>query len=115
MLVPQELAIKSGKYDTVSTVYLPCCEDILKKFIFYGASMGHTGIRRACYPYYQDEVVLTSYIDELKFLDVWASRGFPGQMSKNEMGNIPLVDDADDVQGPGEGDLVLDDITKGLN
>ena len=114
MLVPQELAIKSGKYDTVSTVYLPCCENILKSFIFYGASMGHTGTRRACYPYYQDEVVLTSYIEELKFLDVWASRGFPGQMGTNEMGNIPLVDDADDVQGPDEGDLVLDDITKGL-
>ena len=114
--VPQELAIKSGKFDTVSTVYLPCDENILKEFIFYGASMSHTGTRRACYPYYQNEVVLCSYIDELHFLEVWANRGFRDKFKSNTSGDcdIPLVDDSDDVTGPYEGDLVLDDITKGL-
>lgn len=114
--VPQELAIKSGKFDTTSTVYLPCDENVLKEFIFYGASMSHVGTRRACYPYYQNEVVLCSYIDELHFLDVWSKRGFPTKF-KNNVGNcdIPIVDDAEDVNKPGEGDLVLDDITKGLH
>ena len=114
--VPQELAIKSGKFDTTNTMYLPCDENILKEFIFYGASMSHVGTRRACYPYYQNEVVLCSYIDELHFLDVWSKRGFPTKFKNNVSDcDIPVVDDAEDVNKPGEGDLVLDDITKGLH
>ena len=111
--VPQSLAIESGYFDKAATVYLPCEENILAKYVFYGANMAHGASNRPCYPYYQDEIVLVSYVDELAFLDVWRQRGFPKKMTINlDQLDIPIVDEADDVQNPSVGDLVLDDLLK---
>lgn len=110
--VPQALAIESTKFQSTDTVYLPCEENVLAKYIFYGACIGKTGTMRAVYPYYTDEVVLTSYIDELTLLDVWRTRNFPDKFTINlDSAYIPLVDDPDgDIQDASIGDLALDDL-----
>ena len=115
VLVPQAVAIESCKFDTKNVVYVPCEENFLKKFIFYGATIGKCGTGRPVYPYYSDEVVLSSYIDELAIIDVWRNRDFPDKLTINLGGydDIPLVDDAEsDVTGPYIGDLVLDDLLR---
>ena len=63
--VPQSIAIECGYFNNASRVYLPCEENVLKDYVFHAATMAHGASNRPCYPYYQDEIVLTSYIDEL--------------------------------------------------
>jgi len=112
--VPQALAVESGWFDEKSERYLTCEAGILAKYIFYGASMSTTA-NRPSYPWYSDEIVLTSYIDELAILDTWRSRGYPANLTVDleiEGGmNFPVVGDADDVKNPQDGDIVLDDLT----
>lgn len=114
--VPQAIAIESGWFTEKEKRYLPCENDVLTKYIFYGASLNRVASNRPVYPYYGNEVTLVSYIDELAFLEVWRNRGYPPYMSKNfdDMADIPMVPDADDVDNPTEGDLILDDLTRGL-
>lgn len=113
--VPQTLAIESGWFETSNKRYLSCEADVLSKYVFYGATMTRVGANRPCYPYYQSEVCLVSYIDELAFLDVWRNRGYPEKMHKNYGGwDIPIVPDAGDVDGPTTGDMVLDDLLQGV-
>lgn len=113
--VPQAVAIESCKFDTKNVVYMPCEADFLKKFIFYGATIGRSSTHRSVYPYYSDEIVLVSYIDELAIIDTWRNRAFPDKLTINLGGydDLPLVGDADsDVTGPCVGDLVLDDLLR---
>lgn len=113
--VPQTVAIDSGWFEKTDTRYLLCENDLLSSYIFYGASMARVGTVAQIYPYYTNEIVLVSYIDELAFIQVWAQRGYPDYMTKylNSNPNIPLVPDADDEDCPQTGDLVLDDILQG--
>ena len=114
--VPQSIAVECGWFDSTNKRYLPCEADILEKYIFYGATMNRAASNRSVYPYCGNEVTLVSYIDELAFLDVWRNRGYPPYMSKNfdDMADIPMVPDAGDVDTPTEGDLVLDDLMRGI-
>lgn len=117
--VPQAIAIESGWFDQKSVRYITCEANVLESYIFYGASMS-TATNRPSYPWYSDEVVLSSYIDELAILDTWRSRGYPKTLTVEYMpdqvvgGQIPIVPDADDVQNPNLGDLILDDIMNDL-
>lgn len=112
--VPQAVAIESGCFQNESVVYLPCEENILAKYLFYSASMAKGPNNRPCYPYYQNEIVLMTYVDELSFIDVWRQRGFPKKMTINLMtADIPVVDDAGNVKDPVTGDLILDDLLRG--
>lgn len=115
--VPQAIAIESGWFKTSNTRYLPCEPGILSKYIFYGASMNRAASNRPVYPYYSNEVVLVSYIDELALLEIWRNRGYPGYFVKDfeTMPDIPMVPDAEDVDNPTEGDMVLDDLMQGLH
>ena len=79
--VPQALAIDSGWFKDSSCRYISCTENYLKPFIFYGATMSTAPSNRPVYPYYQNEVVLISYIDELSILDEWKRNGYPVEMS----------------------------------
>ncbi len=119
MSVPQALAIVSKMFEDSNKCYVVCEEDILEKFIFHAASTSvQPGCRRS-YPFYEDEIVLSSLIDELAFLNTWRNRGYPKTMTINlkvEGGmSFPLVPDADDVAGAKPGDCVLDDLTRGLS
>lgn len=78
--VPQALAIDSGWFTTSNCRYISCAENYLKPFIFYGATMSTAPSNRPVYPYYQNEVVLISYIDELAILDEWKRNGYPVEM-----------------------------------
>ena len=95
LLVPQAIAIESCRFGNTNTIYVPCEENFLKKFIFYGATLGRSSTRRNVYPYYRD---------------------YPDKLTINLGGydDIPLVPDTDVVDGPNIGDLVLDDIMVGL-
>lgn len=79
--VPQAIAIDSGWFKDSSTRYISCSANYLKPFIFYGATMGTAPSNRPIYPYYQSEVVLISYIDELAVLEEWKRNGYPVEMS----------------------------------
>lgn len=115
--VPQALAVDSGWFDNKTERYLTCEAGILEKYVFYGASMG-TATNRPSYPWYSDEVVLTSYVDELELLSVWRQRGYPDNLTVNlevDNGmNFPIVDDVEDVEDPNHGDVVLDDLLNGM-
>ena len=112
--VPQAIAIESGRFADKNTVYIPCEEDFLKKFVFYGATIGRSSTHRQVYPYYTDEIVLCSYIDELGIIDIWRNRDYPDKLTINIGGiDLPIVDDPDsDVDNPNVGDMVLDDILR---
>lgn len=114
--VPQAIALQSGFFDEKNTRTLVVEANILSRFIFYGASMGYGSSGRACYPYYSNEIILTSYIDELSFIDLWRSRGYPERLTYNPgafIGGVEIVPDEDDVDGPEVGDMILDDILNG--
>lgn len=74
--VPQAIAIESGRFDAQSefTLYLP--NDFLADYIFYGAALSNVASKRSCYPFYNNEVVLVSYIDELAVIEAWKNAGY---------------------------------------
>lgn len=113
--VPQQIAIESGWFDTKSTRYLPCEANVLEKYLFYGAMMSNCPSNRPVYPYYQNEIVLTSYIDELEFLNIWRTRGYPEVMKINysQFDGLDILPDEDDAQCPNTGDMILDDLLQG--
>ena len=115
--VPQAIAIASGWFDQTNKRYLTVEQNILAKYVFYGASMARVGTTAQIYPYYSSEIVLVSYIDELALLQVQAQRGYPDYLTINlDNGpNIPLVPDAEDTDCPAVGDLVLDDLLQGIH
>ena len=106
MAVPQQLALESGLFEDAATVTITVAEDILKPFIFYGATLGSASSSRPCYPYTQNETVLTSYIDELRFLFAWQAAGFPTKVKLDDNGNLVAdtsSDDDDSGKKPGQG------------
>ena len=113
--IPQAVAIASGWFDKTNKRYLLCEQNILSKYIFQGASMARVGTTAQIYPYYTNEIVLVSYVDELAFISTWAQRGYPDYMTINydTMPDIPLLPDAEDSECPEVGNLVLDDILQG--
>lgn len=112
--VPQSIAIASGWFEKTNKRYLVCEKDCLSKYVFYGASMARIGTTAQIYPYYTNEIVLVSYIDELALLQVWAQRNYPDYFTINyENLDIPLLPDATDAECPEVGNLVLDDILQG--
>ena len=115
--VPQQIAVESGFFDEKSCRYLVCEAGLLNNFIFHAANFNYGSGNRNYYPYYQNELVVASYIDELAFIDTWRQRGYPDKMTRvyDFDPDIPLVPDAEDSENPQEGDLVLDDIMQGLN
>lgn len=109
--VPQSIAIESGHFDASNKKYLQCEAGSLDRFIFHAASFNYGSSNRPYYPYYQNELVLTSYIDELAFLDLWRTRGYPDKMPINlDSMDIPLVPDTDNIPDANIGDIVLDDL-----
>lgn len=110
--VPQAIAIESGWFTQKSSRYIQGEMNVLEKYIFYGATMGNIASNRPVYPYYTNEVVVNSYIDELAVLETWRNRGYPNEFTINydEDCNIDLVPDADDIDKPDVGDMVLDDM-----
>lgn len=113
--VPQHLAIESGYFENASSRYIPCEHAFLNKFIFHAANYSFaSGGNRCYYPYYSDELVLTSYIDELAVLDTWRSRGYPDKLdiTMDSGMEIPFVPEADDIVDADIGDLVLDDLSQ---
>lgn len=111
--VPQAIAINSGWFQNKSTRYIPCEANILNKYLFYGAAMNNASACRSIYPYYQNQIVLNSYVDELSFLQDWVDRGYPEEMTRYVESNVnlPLVPDTDDVKAEA-GDVVLDDLLR---
>ena len=75
--VPQAIAIESKFFANKSEAVLVVENNILSKYIFYGAAISNMPAQRACYPYYKNTVTVISYIDELAFLDNWRNRGYP--------------------------------------
>ena len=111
--VPQAIAIESGWFENKADRYIRCEAGFLDDYIFHGASMSTTGTKRTSYPFYQGEVVLSSYVDELAVLDTWRSRGYPETLTVKLQSNgfqLDLVADADDIDNPNIGDTVLDDL-----
>lgn len=113
--VPQQVAVESEYFNNSATRYMVCDAGILNQFIFHAANFTYGSGNRNYYPYYQNELVVTSFIDELGFIDLWRRRGYPEKMvTAMEPGtDIPLVPDADDVDNPIVGDVVFDDLTMG--
>ena len=66
------------------------------------------------YPYYQNQVVLNSYVDELGFIQAWVDRGYPEEMTRklDSDVNLPIIPDSDKVEGAETGDIVLDDLMR---
>ena len=112
MSVPQQIAIESNFFQDKDLRYLPVSHGLLNRFIFHAATFRYGSSGKNYYPYYQNEIVLSSYIDELAILETWRNRGYPNEFNVNydEDCNIDLVPDADDVDKPDVGDLVLDDL-----
>ena len=110
--VPYAMAMESGWFTKKAKRYLVCDANCLEKYIFYGASVSNCATNRPVYPYYKNEVVLVSYIDELAFLETWRNRGYQDEFNKEFDDNcsIEMVPDADDVDNPECGDIVLDDL-----
>lgn len=82
--VPQTMAIESNFFKNESERFLIVENNALSKYIFYAASISHGNAARACYPYYKDQIVLMSYIDELEFLAQWKTLGYPESMVPTE-------------------------------
>ena len=119
--VPQQIAIESTWFEAKSTRYLTVSHGFLNSYIFHAATFSYGTANRTYYPYYQNEIVLTSLIDELAVLDFWRENGYPAVLTaeggSGEVGisGLPIVDDASDLTHMANpGDCVLDDITKGL-
>ena len=74
--VPQALAIESGVFEDSQEFYCVVPNNFLKDYVFYMASMNRAATRKVGYPYYQDSIVITSYIDELAVLDAWKNNSF---------------------------------------
>lgn len=110
--VPQKIAIDSGWFNCKSTRYLPCEANILSGYLFYGAAMSNVSACRSVYPYYQNQIVLNTYVDELGFLQEWVNRGYPEEMTRKIESdvNLPIVGDTDDLEGAETGDVILDDL-----
>lgn len=113
--VPQAIAIESGWFDKENERTLIVDHNYLASYVFYGASMAYTGSRRSCYPYYENEIALTSFIDELAFLEKWKMKGYPEILTEkfNPGGNnphhvLPIYQDSGDVDDPRMGDTILD-------
>ena len=112
--VPQQIAVESNYFNDCSKKYLVCEAGILNEYIFYAANFTYGAGNRTYYPYYQNELYLASFIDELAFINLWRTRGYPEKMTIHlDSLDIPLVPDADDVTDDAEtGDLVLDDLLR---
>ena len=113
--VPQQIAIESNWFEDKSERYVTVEHGLLNKFIFHATAFTFGTGTRTYYPYYQNEIVLTSYIDELAVLDLWRNRGYPESITESiDTGlNLPLVPDADDVtEDASVGDCVLDDLLR---
>lgn len=120
--VPIADAIASGKFENCMERYLIVESGSLNKYIFHTAvakkaRMNH--VRDRCshpthsYPYYQDEVVLFSRIDELAFLEDWKNTGYADKMVRDAFIGPDIVADDTDVDNPSEGEYILDDILRG--
>lgn len=100
--VPQAIAIESKFFEEHSSRYLIVDDGFLNNFIFHAASFNFGKGNRCWYPYYQDEIVLISYIDELAVVDLWRTRGFPETLKFNNSGEVTPPDETPDE---GSGDL----------
>lgn len=97
IVVPQAVAIESKFFEDCDSMYLLVDNGFLNNFIFHAASFSFGHGNRCWYPYYQNEIVLMSFIDELAVVDLWRSRGFPGNLKFNTDGEVtPPVDNPDD-------------------
>ena len=112
--VPQSIAIQSGWFTEKSVRYLPCEANILADYLFYGAAMNNASACRSVYPYYQYQVVMNCYVDELGFIQAWVDRGYPDEMTRklDSDVNLPIIPDSDKVEGAETGDIVLDDLLR---
>ena len=82
--VPQSMAYESGYFEDTNEVTIIVEKNLLSKFIFYTANVSYGANGRPCFPYMQNEAVLTSLIDEFAFLQAWADTGYANRlMMKN--------------------------------
>lgn len=80
MSVPQAVAIDSGLFEDTTTARVVIEPNLLADFIWYSGSMSNEATHRPCYPYMTGGATLVSNIDELGFLQIWASLGYPKQI-----------------------------------
>lgn len=83
--VPQAIAVESGWYETSNEMTILVPNNFLRNYIFYMANMNTVSTRRSCYPYYQNSIVVTSYIDELAVLDTWKKLGYGDKIKAEDI------------------------------
>lgn len=106
MKVPQQIALESGLFEDTANFNLTVSENILEPYIFYGATEGNSASNRPCYPYVQNEVKLTSYIDELRFIFDWQATGFAKKVKLDSSGRMvkdTSPDEDEDSKKKGQG------------
>lgn len=104
--VPQRIAIESRLFDKSANATLVVSENILQYYLFYGATLTNAASNRPCYPYVTNEIVLTTYVDCIRFLADWANTGFATKVKMTDHGvMVPDTskDDQDDGKKPGQG------------
>lgn len=89
--IPDDVAIRSGKFENNMSMYVVVENDLLKDFIFYTATMmtncstASVTYRHICAPYNGNGgVLLHSNIDELAFVDTWVKLNYPETMTRNQ-------------------------------
>lgn len=78
--VPQQVAYDSGYYDSTNEFTVIVERNLLSNFIFYVANVTYGANGRPCFPYMQNEAVLTSLIDEFAFLEAWVNTGYANRL-----------------------------------
>ena len=96
MAVPQQIALESGLFNDTATYTITVSENVLEPYIFYGATLSAAGSNRPCYPYTTNEIVLTSFIDELRFIFDWQATGFAPKVKLNSNGQLVRDSSPDD-------------------
>lgn len=81
--VPQAIAIESGKFEESDTYTVVLENNLLSHFVFYCADVVSGPAGRRCYPFTDNEATLVSRIDELAFLDAWATAGYASRLMMN--------------------------------
>lgn len=97
VVVPQAIAVSSNFFEMDNEQYVTVENEFLNDFIFHTAMYTHGRGNRCYYPFYQDEVVLMSFIDELAVVDAWMQQGYPEALTKvNPDPSVPENPDQSD-------------------
>lgn len=103
VVVPQTIAMSSNFFETANERYVTVENEFLNDFIFHTAMYTYGKGNRCYYPFYQDEVVLMSFIDELAVVDTWMQQGYPETLTK--VSSDPTVPENPDQDSPDAVDM----------